>query len=41
MSILNEIMKDRENEIVDKDLIKESIWQFIYMAFEKKTIIKK
>lgn len=40
-SILQEIQKDRENEIVDKDLIKESISQFIYMGYEKKTIIRK
>lgn len=40
-SILEEIQKDRLNEIVDKDLIKDSIWQFMYMGFEKKTTIKK
>jgi len=39
--IMQEIKKDRENEIVDQDLIKESINQFIYMGFEKKVIIKK
>jgi len=41
MAILTEITKDRDNEIVDKDLIKEAIFQFIYMGFEKKTAIKK
>lgn len=40
-SILEEIQKDRLNEIVDRDLIKDSIWQFMYMGFEKKTTIKK
>jgi hypothetical protein len=40
-SILEEIKKDRESEITDKDLIKQAIMQFIYMGFEKKTILKK
>jgi len=40
-AILEEIQRDRENEIVDKELIKEAVWQFIYMGFEKKTMIKK
>jgi hypothetical protein len=40
-AILEEIKKDRENEITDKDLIKEGVNQFIYMGYEKKTILKK
>jgi len=40
-SILEEIKKDRENEISDKELIKEAVMQFIYMGYEKKTILKK
>ena len=40
-AILNEIYKDRENEIVDKDLIKDSVNQFIYMGYEKKVGMKK
>lgn len=40
-SILQEIHKERENEITDKELIKEAIQQFIYMGFENKIAIKK
>lgn len=38
---MQEIQKDRENEIVDREVIKESIWQFVYMNFEKRTAIKR
>jgi len=38
---MQEIQKDREDEFVNKDLIKDAIWQFIYMGFEKKATIKK
>lgn len=34
-SILKEIKKDRDNDITDKDLIKEAIQQYLYMAFDK------
>ena len=34
-AILAEIQKDRDNELVDKDLIKEAIQQFLYMGFDK------
>ena len=40
-SILEEIYKDRENQIIDKDLLKAAIMQYIYMGFGKKTLIKK
>ena len=36
--ILEEIHKDRIGEIVDKDLIKKSVMQFIYMGYEKSQI---
>ena len=39
--ILAEIKKDRENQIIDKDLLKAAIMQYIYMGFGKKTLIKK
>ena len=39
--ILEEIRKDRENNLVDKDLIKQAILQFIYMGFGEKTELKK
>jgi hypothetical protein len=39
--ILEEIEKDRQNEIIDKDLLKKAVLQFIYMAFEKRTVIKR
>ena len=34
-AILQEIKKDRDNDITDKDLIKEAIQQYLYMAFDK------
>lgn len=40
-SILQEIHKERENEITDKELIREAIQQFIFMGFENKIAIKK
>ena len=39
--ILDEIEKDRQNEIIDKDLLKEAVLQYIYMGFDKRTVIKK
>ena len=33
-SILTEIRKDRQSELVDRDLIKDAILQFIYMGYE-------
>jgi len=39
--VLEEIKKDRENQIIDKDLLKAAILQYIYMGFGKKTVIKK
>lgn len=39
--ILEEIRKDREEEIVDKDLIKLAISQYIIMGYERKTNILK
>ena len=39
--ILDEIEKDRQNEIIDKDLLKEAVLQYIYMGFEKRTVIKR
>ena len=39
--VLEEIYKDRENQIIDKDLLKSAILQYIYMGFGKKTVIKK
>ena len=38
-SILEQIKKDREHDIVDKILIKDAIQQFINMGFEQKTMI--
>ena len=40
-SILEQIRKDRENELVDNNLVRDSIQQFIYMGFDQKVIIKK
>jgi hypothetical protein len=40
-AILQEIYKNRENEIVDQNLIKDAINQFIYMGYEKKITVKK
>lgn len=40
-SILKEIYKDRENEIVDKDLIKQSVKQFAYMGYGDRINLKK
>ena len=40
-SVLNEIRKDREGEMVDQVLIKNSIQQFIYMGYEEKVVINK
>ena len=40
-SILEEIRKDRENELVDNILVKCSIKQFIYMGYDQKVVIKK
>ncbi len=40
-SIFDEIAKDREYEIVDKELIKAAIQQFIFMGFSKQPAIKK
>jgi hypothetical protein len=39
--ILDEIEKDRQNEIIDKTLLSQSILQFIYMGFDKRSQIKK
>lgn len=39
--ILMEIQKDRDNDLVDKDLIKDAIQQFLYMGFEKLAEIRK
>ena len=34
-AILAEIKKDREGEIVDRDLVKKAIMQFIYVGYEE------
>ena len=41
VAILNEIMKDRDNEMVDKDVIKEAVMQFMYMGFDNNHAIQK
>jgi hypothetical protein len=33
-AILDEIYKDREDNLVDKELIKRAILQFVYMGFQ-------
>ena len=40
-SILNEIEKDRLDEMVEMDVIKGGIYQFMYMGFAKKIGIQK
>jgi hypothetical protein len=40
-AILAEIEKDREGEMVDHDLVKKAIMQFIYVGFEQKVNIAK
>jgi len=40
-AILTEIEKDRKEEIVDRDLIKTAISQYIIMGYERKTNIIK
>lgn len=38
---LVEIKKDREGQLIDKDLIKSAVQQFIYMGYEHKVLIAK
>jgi hypothetical protein len=38
---LAEIKKDREGQLIDKDLIKSAVQQFIYMGYENKVLIAK
>ena len=40
-SILNEIEKDRLDEMVEKDVIKGGVHQFLYMGFMKNIGIQK
>lgn len=40
-AILVEIRKDRENEFVDQDLIKEAVKQFVFMGYKKNIEIKR
>jgi len=40
-AILEEIRKDREKQMVDHELINDSIKQFLLMALEKNLVIKK
>ena len=41
VAILNEIIKERDNEMVDKDVIKEAVIQFMIMAYEQNHGIQK
>lgn len=40
-ALLEEIRKDRENEMTDLDLIRDGVQQYIYMGLESKLAIKK
>jgi len=40
-STLAEVKKDREGQLIDKDLIKSAVQQFIYMGYEHKVLIAK
>lgn len=40
-SILEQIRKDRDSELVDNNLVRDSIQQFIFMGFDQKVVIKK
>lgn len=38
---LNEILKDREGQLIEKELIKSAVQHFIYMGYEHKVTIAK
>jgi hypothetical protein len=40
-SIIELVQKDREDELVDKELIKRAVLQFVYMGFEQRTLLRK
>lgn len=40
-SIYSLITREREDELVDLDLVKMGIQQFVYMGFEQKTLLRK